>query len=284
MDYRWQQGINKQPAVDNAALEKELRQNEQRIAELRVKLNQARDDMDRELAANRAGIGDIGTSQSHQKAIEDRGYRWAMGEQARQAQMLGDNKARTSRKGELEEQLEQAYYDLATADANAKVPVQNRIKRLERDYKGLTGKDYEYAGEQVATGQVQAGDEVNDIVSVRSKIATMKGSGNYVTESQKAELLSDLKNVPISDESVALYNEIVKMPTKEKVNAAAGNRKAKANKAIDEVVGTISNRDFAKNKGKVTRTTKDGHVVTVEKIGDNSVRYTCNGVSRTEGR
>lgn len=100
------------------SLLKELHMNEAKIAELKKRISDNRvnaDSIDRRLAANRAGIGDIAASQAHQRAIDERAYRNAMASAAASTSAANAFSEAEERKKKLESDIK--YIDLAIADA-----------------------------------------------------------------------------------------------------------------------------------------------------------------------
>lgn len=265
-----------------AALENELRMNEAKINELKAKLNSNRataDGIDRQLAANRAGIGDIASSQAHQRAIDERAYRNAMAANAAATSAANAVSAKQERVRKLVEDLEQAYIDKDLIAPTGSASVQNKINRLEKEYKELTGDDYVYTGAENKKGQVEGGAEVADVTSVKSKLAGMKDKLGVINNEQKAELLKDIEKVPLSQESVDLFNEIKGMKTSEDLKDDDSKARAKEKAAIYSVKGSVS--AYKLGKGATTVKAKNGLTVNVERSGGVTT-YTCGKTSVKE--
>ena len=118
-----------------AALENELRMNEAKIAELKAKLNSNRataDGIDRQLAANRAGIGDIASSQAHQRAIDERAYRNAMAANAAATGVANAIAAEQERKQKLVADIKALDISIADAKDTGKTTMMRQLM-LQRE-------------------------------------------------------------------------------------------------------------------------------------------------------
>lgn len=248
----------------------EYRQNEARIADLELRLNEAvngnaaaADALDMKLARNRAEAGDIANAYAHLNRIDTR-------------RMAG---ARSSGDGKLAgivENLENAYIMRnSEKDAAAQAGWDNKIRRLSKEYKDITGKPYEYAGTQVDTANY-ADTRATNFMQLSNKIANMKAmrKDGRLTESQIDSLALDIAGLPNGEEKNAQIEELRKLrnDSAEKHDKAVAATKAKVDKAMAELERDWKNQKISKDlksPGKSVTRTVNGVTFTITYTGQD---------------
>ena len=240
------------PVVNNdmQALMDEYKRNEARIAEIEAEIASIEkagatnlDELDMALAANRAGIGDIGNSFAHTSRIQTRRQ---LAEQAKRDKAINDKKEVEG----IVEQLENAYIMRGGADNVQRADWDNKINRLSKKYKELTGSDYVYSGATPKTGVVIGTptnlEEFNSWFN-----AQPKAKNGYYPKATLDKAKQILGTLTLSDEVTNKLAEIGNMKSSEKYDSDVEEYKRKANKAIDNAMKTILAGDL-KNKESMT--------------------------------
>ena len=258
--------------TERRKLEQELSQNEAKIAELKQRLANAREDIDnrdRRLAENRASVGDIGNSMAHQGRIEDRAYRWKATEQAMNE--------RAKQKAENDEYNKQkiiaAIEDLdiyAPKDAESKNAVELKRSRLVKELKDKYGIVYE------TKASVSVDETPNFTPDEWQKFYLENTDENGNFKSDIAKKIYD-KYSPRNAEEAARKKENISHDTVDeaeaKKKAAAFAEKKAVNDAIDDVMSQYSGWNMKTGETK-TITAKNGRTVTITRTEDGKTRYT----------
>lgn len=254
------------PVVDREKLMQEYRENESKIAELKNRLANARADMDARdmrLAANRASVGDMGTSMAHQLSIEDRAYRTASEELA---SIEREKAARADREYEKQKLIE-AIEDLdiyAPKDAESRNMVDVKRRRLVNELRDKFGVEYNVAPAATATGDNSANwtpdewqkfaiENIDDDGNWKSAEARDKYEKFAPKNAAEATAKKENLNRATADEAAA-----------KKAAAAAAEKKA-VEAAIDEAIKNYSAWNLKNGESK-TYTAKNGRTVTVTRV------------------
>lgn len=208
------------------ALQQELSRNEAEIAQLKQELSKLnaeigdQDAVDRALAANRARVGDLGTSRAHQQDIQNRmQWRW----QTKDAKDA-DTKTRLQKEAkDLVGQLEDAEIAMAMG-GNAERPAwEAKIARIKRELKeNPYGAQYVAKAEtpknkDEAKKEYRSLDDVKNLVNkFRIENKDNKVVRNGMTDAQKDEVRKAIKSldsnllntVEVQDYLKAIENEV----------------------------------------------------------------------------
>ena len=268
------------------ALKQEKAENMVKISQLKAELNQLQaslgdeDAFSRELAANRAKIGDIAASRSHQQDIANR-FQWKwqaeQNEKSRNADKdLQKRKEIQTLIGNIEDldvALAAPQMDSGTRDA-----LLVKRKRLERELKAL-GQDY--TASNVAQPSQQG--SVKTVAQLNEDFANMLNRAykkQYPKKSEIEALRSEVDKLQDSAQKNDLITKLNQLKDEESVKAGAA-KTAKANQAaVDEIAGNVSEYRLRKT-GSYTVTAKNGKTVTVTKNPDgNSVTVRCGNTSK----
>ena len=268
------------------ALKQEKAENMVKISQLKAELAQLQaslgdeDAFSRELAANRAKIGDIAASRAHQQDIANR-FQWKwqaeQNEKSRNADKdLQKRKEIQTLVGNIEDldvALAAPQMDSGTRDA-----LLVKRKRLERELKAL-GQDYTAANVAPPSppGSVKTVAQLNEDFANMLNRAYKK---QYPKKSEIDALRSEVDKLQDSAQKNELITKLNQLKDEESVKAGAA-KEAKANQAaVDEIAGNVSEYRLRKT-GSYTPTAKNGKTVTVTKNPDgNSVTVRCGNTSK----
>lgn len=260
MEYIQQQNIQ--------ALQEEYLRNAYRIAELEQKIAnkkneisagiKSRNELDLQLAANRARIGDMGNSLAHQQAINTREYQQYLRD-------LEKSKEGQGKESQLERDVIDAYTELAWADNEKQQQVaQFKVDRALEAYKKATGKDYANPF-AVDTGSAKPGQKANTLEKAWAKYTASFDKKGNPTQAAIDEWNKDKQGLPFSTELQEKDNQVSKATSQEKAKEDADKLAKKQQDAVDEIADNIDNYKLNKNNGSYTETAANGQSVTVTK-------------------
>lgn len=252
-------------------LRAEYDRNSARIAEIEGMLKRMSagnaDSMDRQLAISRARAGDLTGAYNHLARIDNR-------------KLMSDKSGSTDKQKvkDVVVSLEDAYIMRnAEDDATKKAGWDNKIARLSKEYRDLTGKEYQYLGANPDNKVYGLGDAAGDKAAVMSKLTTFKGArkdGRLTTE-QISELYSDVARMPNGPEKNELMGKIYEASrdNAEKADANAETFRVKVNNARKKLMegweGQKIKKDIGKIPGKSVERTIDGIKFTITYTGIN---------------
>ena len=265
-----------------AALQDEYNRNEARIAEIESKIatlkgqisdnSKRRDQLDLQLAANRAGIGDIASSISHQNAIDTRKQQ----EFTRKLE-LARTKGNAS---DAEKAVIDAYTELAYApDEKTQALAQFKVNQALEKYQKATGKPYGANPLQTNLGGAKAGDVATTLERAQGKFSASLDKNGRPTDAAKAEALKDAEGLPYTKELQEWIDKVRNTETQEerdgkdakvaKENQAAVDAVANSEKGLD--LYTLNKKgSYSETVGKKTVTvTKEGGYAII-KCGNKS--------------
>lgn len=266
-----------------AALQDEYQQNEARIAEIESKIAglkgqisqkaKARDELDMKLAANRARIGDIGSSFSHQSAITNRKYQEAM--RKLEAQRNNGSEA------DAKKAVIDAYTELAYApDEKTQALAQYKVDQALEEYKKKSGKDFGVNPIEAKKGGAKSGDVASTLERAQGKFSASLDKYGRPTDAAKAEALKDAEGLPYSKELQEWIDKVRNTETQEE-RSGKDAKVSKANQAaVDEAVKEFSGFDMKDGDSK-TYTASNKKVVTVKKSG-GKLTFTCGKAVKTK--
>lgn len=268
------------------ALKQEKAENIVKISQLKAELKQLQaslsdeDAFSRELAANRAKIGDIAASRAHQQDIANR-FQWKwqadQNEKSRNADKdLQKRKEIQTIIGNIEDldvMLAAPQMDSGTRDA-----LLVKRKRLERELKAL-GQDY--TATNVALPSPQG--SVKTVAQLNEDFANMLNRAYKKQHPKKSEieaLRSEVDKLQDSAQKNDLITKLNQLKDEESVRAGAA-KAAKANQAaVDEIASNISLFKLRNGKGSYTSVAKNGKTVTVTKNPDGTVTVRSGNKSK----
>ena len=270
------------------ALKQEKAENMVKISQLKAELAQLQaslgdeDAFSRELAANRAKIGDIAASRAHQQDIANR-FQWKwqaeQNEKSRNADKdLQKRKEIQTLVGNIEDldvMLAAPQMDSGTRDA-----LLVKRKRMINELKAL-GKEYS-ATEVVSTASNKSAS-AKTISQLNEDYSNMLSNGykkKYPSKADMDKFKAEIDKLQDSPEKTELVNKFNDLKSAEDVKAGEA-KAAKANQAaVDEIAGNVSEYKLRKS-GSYTATAKNGKTVTVTKNQDgNSVTVRCGSKSK----
>lgn len=272
------------------ALKQEKAENMVKISQLKAELNQLQaslgdeDAFSRELAANRAKIGDIAASRAHQQDIANR-FQWKwqaeQNEKSRNADKdLQKRKEIQTLIGNIEDldvALAAPQMDSGTRDA-----LLVKRKRMERELKAL-GKEYTAANVATPSTQGSVRTSVKTIAQLNEDYANMLAKAYKKQHPKKSEieaLRSEVDKLQDSAQKNELITKLNQLKDEESVKAGAA-KAAKANQAaVDEIASNISAYKLRTGKGSYTSVAKNGKTVTVTKNQDGTVTVRCGNKSK----
>lgn len=250
------------------ALQEEYLRNAYRIAELEQQIAnkkneisagiKSRNELDMQLAANRARIGDMGNSLAHQQAINTREYQQYLRD-------LEKSKEGQSKESQLERDVIDAYTELAWADNEKQQQVaQFKVDKALEAYKKATGKDYANPF-AVDTGSAKPGQKANTLEKAWAKYTASFDKNGNPTQAAIDEWNKDKQGLPFSAELQEKDNQVSKATSQEKAKNDAGKLAKKQQDAVDEIAANIDSYKLNKNNGSYTETATNGQSVTVTK-------------------
>lgn len=267
-----------QTASPYTGLQEELSRNEARIAEITAEISQLEaglmddDQLDRALAVNRAGIGDMSGSQYHQGRISNRAYNSAT---------LANTQAQQKEKEieDLRGQIEQIDIDLPyNRDRQSREAMLAKRSRLQKRLAVLSGEDidFNFKGFQneepkpVTPGvPAQYAKYVEDDGMMLPdsaelfKVQNTDKNGNWL--SQEAKDFYEGHFDPKTSADAAAKKTGTNTKTKPEVDARAAKAKKESQAAIKELTDMgLADIKYLARKGKGWKSSK-GKEVTVEK-------------------
>ena len=272
------QGLNKgwiytqqqeQAAQQQQALLDEYNANAARIEQIEAELKrigaegrESLDNLDRTLAANRAGIGDIGNAQMHLNRIDQR-----------RAVDLGKSGNTNADRVAAEDEIDRLYMMRAEGSPGQQAYYDRAIARKEAEYARKYGKPY--GGElAIPTGPQSAGTVSNfqgydDVLQQELKA---NGNNGRLSKAQIAKLNAILDNLPAGDERNARKKALDAVVSNEKHADDEKKEKALINEAIDEAREGYGGTWKLKNGDSATYTAKNGKQVTITR-NNGKIRY-----------
>lgn len=266
-----------------AALQDEYNRNEARIAEIESKIAslkgqisdnaKRRDQLDMQLAANRAGIGDIGNAIAHQNAIETRKQQ----EFTRRLE-LARQKGTAS---DAEKAVIDAYTELAYApDEKTQKLAQFKVNQALEKYQKATGKPYGANPLDTPLGGAKAGDVATTLERAQGKFSASFDKNGRPTAAAKAEALKDAEGLPYTKELQEWIDKVRNSETQEE-RAGKDAKVSKANQAaVDEVAKEVTGFDMKEGDTKEI-TASNKKKVTVKKSG-GKLTFTCGKAVKTK--
>lgn len=257
------------------ALQDEYNRNEARIAEIESKIaslkgqisanSKRRDILDMQLAANRAGIGDIGNSIAHQNAIENRKQQ----EFTRKLELARQK----GTESEAEKAVIDAYTELAYApDEKTQAIAQFKVNQALEKYQKATGKPFGANPLQTNFGGAKAGDIATTLERAQGKFSASFDKYGRPTNAAKEEALKDAEGLPYTKELQEWIDKVRNTETQEE-RAGKDAKVSKENQAaVDEVANSPKGLDLytLEKKGSYTKTVGK-KTVTVTKEGEYAI-------------
>lgn len=264
------------------ALQEEYQRNEARIAEIEAEIASIEkvsatnlDELDMALAANRAGIGDLGNSFAHTSRIQTRRQ---LADQAKRDKAINDKKEVEG----IVEQLENAYIMRGGADNVQRADWDNKINRLSKKYKELTGSDYVYSGATPKTGVV-SGTPTN-LEEFNSWFTSQpKAKNGYYPKATLDKAKQILGTFTLTNEVTDKLKEIGNMKSAEKAGEDADKQAKKNNEAIDNVFGNVTEWTLKAIGDSTTLTADNGVKVTATRT-DGGILYQAGKQSKLDPR
>lgn len=275
------QGLNKgwiytqqqeQAAQQQKALFDEYNRNAARIEAIEAELKRigaegsdSLDELDRSLAINRAGIGDIGNAQMHLNRIE-----------TRRAAGLGKDLNAAKDRVAAEDEIDRLYMMRAEGSPGQQAYYDRAIARKEAEYRRLYGKPY--GGElAIPTGPQPPGtvSTFQGYDDVLQQELNANGNNGRLSKAQISKLNAILDKLPAGDERNARKKALDAVVSNEKYADDVAKQKAKEKAAIAEVKKSVTGWDLKETGASKTVTAKNGQTVTVTRMSDGSVQYKC---------
>lgn len=250
------------------ALKQEYAENEKRIAEIEQRIATLKgqvtgagkelDNLDMQLAANRAGIGDVGNALAHQNRIITR-------QQMQNAKELDAKRDANANKETLEKELIDAYRELAWAETEQQQKVaQYNVDRLTEKYKNKYGE----------FPSPFATPKGRNLETVWGAYTNTFDKNGRPTDAAKEQFLKDAEGLPYSG---ALQEKIdqVRNATTQEDAADSGRKAAKAQQeAIDSITRDDINWMDLKPNSSYTVPYKKV-TITITNLGGGKVRVQC---------
>lgn len=261
------------------ALKQEKAENMVKISQLKAELSQLQatlsdeDSFSRELAANRARIGDIATSRAHQQDITNR-FQWKwqadQNEKSRNADKeLQKRKEIQTLIGNIEDldvMLAAPQLDSGTRDAL--LVKRNRMLRELKAY----GKDYIAGKVQPSASSEMTVEQWNEKLSNLRKSAY---KGQYIKQSDIDSMRKEAEKWPDSPQRTAAIKELNNLRSEEKQKDAEAKYSNKVNNAVAKAKREYKD-GYLPAGGSVTY---DGITVKIESGAGGRNKYTVNGKS-----
>lgn len=255
-------------AVDDAALREEYARNDAEIKSIRAQLsamdleyrageNRRMDELDMKLAANRAGIGDMGTAAMHQNRILTR------------KQIASDNSSDYNNMKDRDQdanEIDSLYIQRADAAPAQQVYIDRAIARKEAQFEKRWGE--KYGGIMLPTGTLENGESpvtLTDYDQVLSD-AKKEATDGYLTKSQIDSLRGKLERLPKSAERQQRLDALNKEVSLERHQADVKKNRQAEDTAIDEAMENYSGGWKLKTGDTATYTAKNGKPVTVSRV------------------
>lgn len=266
-----------------AALQDEYNQNEARIAEIEQKIasiksqitenKSRRDKLDMALAANRADIGDIATSITHQNAITNR-------QQQEYLRKLEEKRLGNEPDGTYKDVID-AYTELAYApDEKTQALAQFKVEEALKKYEKKNGKPFGVNPLDVKRGGAKAGDVATTLERASGKYTASLDKNGRPTKAAKEEFLRDAEGLPYSKELQEQIDKVRNAETQEE-RKEKDAKVAKANQAaVDEVSKEVTGFDMKEGDTKEV-TASNKKKVTVKKSG-GKLTFTCGKAVKTK--
>ena len=268
-----------QAYTDNLqALQDEYNRNEARIAEIESKIAslkgqisdnaKRRDALDMALAANRAGIGDIGNSIAHQNAIETRKQQ----EFTRKLE-LARTKGNAS---DAEKAVIDAYTELAYApDEKTQALAQFKVNQALEKYQKATGKPYGANPLDTPLGGAKAGDVATTLERAQGKFSASFDKNGRPTAAAKAEALKDAEGLPYTKDLQEWIDKVRNTGTQEEHAGKVATIKKKKKKAIEQAKAAYNKKNgYLPKDGKARF---NGYDVEVKLGANGEYQYLIDG-------
>lgn len=275
------QGLNKgwiytqqqeQAAQQQKALFDEYNRNTARIEAIEAELKrigaedrESLDNLDRTLAANRAGIGDIGNAQMHLNRIDNRA-----------AVLAGKNLNTDTDRVAAEDEIDRLYMMRAEGSPGQQAYYDRAIARKEAEYARKYGKPY--GGElAIPTGPQGAGTVTtfqgyDDVLQQELKA---NGNNGRLSKAQISKLNAILDKLPSGNERNERKKALDAVKSNEKHDEDVAKQKAKEKAAIAEVKPDVTGRGLNQTGDSKSVVAKNGLTVTVTRMSDGSIQYKC---------
>lgn len=275
------QGLNKgwiytqqqeQAAQQQQALLDEYNRNAARIEQIEAELKrigaegrESLDNLDRTLAANRAGIGDIGNAQMHLNRIDNRA-----------AVLAGKNLNTDADRVAAEDEIDRLYMMRAEGSPGQQAYYDRAIARKEAEYARKYGK--RYGGElSIPTGPQEVGSVTTfqGYDDVLQQELNANGNNGRLSKAQIAKLDAILDKLPRGDERNSRKKALDAIKSNEKHAEDVAKQKTKEKAAIAEVKPDNTGWDLVETGASKNVPAKNGLTVTVTRMSDGSVQYKC---------
>ena len=259
---------------DDALLRDEYRRNEAEIQSIQAELAMldrqyqknegARlDQLDMQLAANRAGIGDIGNAIAHQNRILTR------------KQIASSNSSdynTMKEKDAAASEIDNLLIMKAGADPSQQAAYDRAIERKKALFKERFKEDYG-TDMPLPTGTLSEDEKPNSYVDYDQQLSDAKkgAKGGKLTQAQLDKFRKKLEGMPKTAERQQRLDALNKEVSREKADKAAEENRKNEIDAIDEAILSAPTWKL-KNGESSTYTAKNGKQVTITR-NEGKVRY-----------
>lgn len=252
-----------QAAQQREALLAEYQRNEARIAEIERQIKTTGgtfDELDMNLAANRAGIGDIGNAQMHLGRIESRKN------SERERAINGDKNKAAARK-----ELNNAYIMMAEASPAARNAWKAAIDDMATEYENTYGE--KFTPVEIPMGSTGSSARATNKQEFTDKMRNLRNEKGNLTDEGMANLQADIDAMPKGDMRNECQTLLDAEKSQEKKDAGAAAERAKEKAAIEEASKKFSGWNM-KNGDSKTYTADNGKTVTYTKV-NGKLEFTC---------
>ena len=260
-----------------AALKDEYARNEQRIAQIEQELRtisyedrKAIDELDLALAENRAGIGDLGSSQMHMNRIDNR----------RAADRNHASSGSLDRVA-AEDEIDRLYVQRAEATPSQQAYIDRAIKRKEDAYEKTYGKKYGGLLD-IPTG-AQDKNKVTTFQGyddVLQQELVANGKNGRLSTAQIEKLSGILDTLPAGAERNERKKALDAVKSNEKHASDVSAQKKKETDAIEEVAKSVSGWDLTNTGDSKSVPASNGKTVTVTRMAGGGIQYKCGSSKR----
>lgn len=260
------------------ALQDEYNRNEARIAEIESKIAsikgqisasaKRRDALDMQLAANRAGIGDIANAIAHQNAIDTRKQQ----EFTRKLELARQNGTASDAKKAVID----AYTELAYApDEKTQALAQFKVDQALEKYKKATGKDFGVNPLDTPLGSAKSGDKATTLERAWAKYTASFDKNGRPTQAAIDEWNKDKRGLTFTAELQEKDNQVRNATSQEKHAGKVATIKKKKKEAVAQAKAAYNKKNgYLPKDGKARF---NGYDVEV-KIGANGeYQYLIDG-------
>lgn len=245
------------------ALMEEYRRNQARIAEIDQQIKAAGgniDELDRNLAANRAEIGDIGNAQLHLGRIETR-------KNSERDRAVNREKNKVAARKELNN----AYIMMAEASPAARNAWQSAIDDMTADYEKTYGEKFTPVA--IPTGKTGMDAPATNKQEFTDKMRNLRNEKGNLTDEGIRLLQADIDAMPKGDMRNECQTLLDAEKSQEKKTAGAAAERAKEKAAIEEASKKFSGWNMKNGESK-TYTAGNGKTVTYTKV-NGRLEFTC---------